>query len=282
VGQLVDAYLTEAALRVKPSTLLSKRKVLLRLKAHKGEELALSLKPAVVTTWLGQQQGWGRSLRWLAAGIVRTCCRWGFRQGLLLSDPSAGLKLPGPLSRGAETLISPEDHSRLLAAAPRAIKDALVALHGTGCRPGELCRVEARHFDAATGAWLLHEHKAEGTAKVRVVLLPPAVVELCKALAQRHPTGPLFRNCKGRPLSPDRIRNWVFKTRRRLGLGRVIPHGYRHGLATDALAAGVPDAQVAELLGHSGTAMLHKHYSHLTAKARVLRTALEQVRGRKE
>jgi integrase len=63
-----------------------------------------------------------------------------------------------------------------------------------------------------------------------------------------------------------------------LKLGRIVPYGYRHGLATDALASGVADAQVAELLGHSGTAMLHRHYSHLTARTQVLQAALGRVR----
>jgi len=49
-------------------------------------------------------------------------------------------------------------------------------------------------------------------------------------------------------------------------------------IATDVLANGVPDAQVAELLGHSGTAMLHRHYAHLTARARTLKEALDRVR----
>jgi integrase len=62
-----------------------------------------------------------------------------------------------------------------------------------------------------------------------------------------------------------------------LGLGRVIAYGYRHGLATDALANGVPDAQVAELLGDSGMAMLHRHYAHLGAKAQALRLALGRI-----
>jgi integrase len=277
VGELIDAYLADAQLRLKPSTLISKRKVLLRLKADKGQEPAASLKPAVVTAWLARQKGWGRSLRWLASGIVRTCCRWAV-PALLPSDPSAGLKMPGPLSRGADSLVSPQDHARLLAVAPASYQDALLALHGTGCRPGELCKVEARHFHPDAGAWLLDEHKTDGTGKVRVILLPPAMVELCKVLARRHPSGPLFRNTKGHPLSPDRLRNWLFKTRRRLGLGRVVPYGYRHGLATDALANGVPDAQVAELLGHSGTAMLHRHYAHLGARAKALREALGRVR----
>jgi integrase len=275
---LIDAYLGDVQLRLKESTLLSKRKVLLRLKDGLGQEPAASLKPSVVTAWLVKQQRWGRSLRWLAASVVRTCLRWGVDQGHLSSDPSTGLKLPGPRSRGADSLVSSEDHARLLSVAPGAFRDALTALHATGCRPGELCRVEARHFDVQAGAWILDNHKTDGTGKARVILLPPTVLELSKALAQRRPTGPLFRDTRGNPLTPDRLRNWVFKTRRRLGLGRVIPYGYRHGLATDALASGVPDAQVAELLGHSGTAMLHKHYSHLTARTKVLREALGRVR----
>jgi hypothetical protein len=39
-----------------------------------------------------------------------------------------------------------------------------------------------------------------------------------------------------------------------------------------------PEGTVAALLGHQGTAMLHKHYSHLTSKVNVLREALGKVR----
>jgi integrase len=66
--------------------------------------------------------------------------------------------------------------------------------------------------------------------------------------------------------------------RRRAALPKAIAYGLRHSFATDALERGVPDAHVAELLGHSGTAMLHKHYSHLGAKAQALREALGRER----
>jgi integrase len=67
-------------------------------------------------------------------------------------------------------------------------------------------------------------------------------------------------------------------TRARAGLPGKVCYGYRHTFATDALANGVPDAQVAELLGHSGTAMLPRHYAHFGAKAKALREALGRVR----
>jgi integrase len=68
------------------------------------------------------------------------------------------------------------------------------------------------------------------------------------------------------------------KAARSAGLSRRIAYGYRHAFATDALAAGVPDAQVAELLGHASTAMLHKHYSHLSTRVKVLTDAAKVVR----
>jgi hypothetical protein len=74
-----------------------------------------------------------------------------------------------------------------------------------------------------------------------------------------------------------RRRNWVFKTCRRLGLS-IIPYGYWLTFATDALVNGTPDAIVAQLLGHQGTAVLHRHYSHLTARLQALRQAAEKVR----
>jgi hypothetical protein len=46
-----------------------------------------------------------------------------------------------------------------------------------------------------------------------------------------------------------------------------------------ALANGVSEAHVAELLGHTSTAMHHKHYSHLGTKAAALLAALGKVRG---
>jgi integrase len=277
VAAIIDTYLSDAERRLKPSTLASKRKILLRLKSQNGALPALSFTAEVAGNWIRQQGSWGRSLRWLAACVLRSCFRRAV-PSLLPSDPVQGLRMPSPKSRGAEALPDPALYERLMAVAPNGIREALFALHATGCRPGEVCRVEARHFDAEAGAWVLDEHKTDSNGKPRIILLSPALVELCRTLAMRHPVGTLFRNSKGGTLSPDRLRNWLFKTRRRLGLGRITPYSFRHGFATDALANGVPDAHVAELLGHCGTAMLHRHYSHLTARAKTLKAALEKVR----
>jgi integrase len=270
VSVAVDRYLVEVAGLLKPETVLRKRRLLGRFKADMGGRLTTSVTVKEVQGWLAGHKGWNPSTRRLAGQMLSALFRWCGR-------PLEGLRLPPPRSRGAETLVDPDAHARLLEAAPPCYRDALTVLHATGCRPGELCRAEAGHLHSQ--ALVLTEHKTDETGRARVILLPPAALDVVSRLAGLYPAGKLFRTTKGKPLDADRLRNWVFKTRRRLGLPRVMPYSYRHTLATDALVAGVPDAQVAEILGHTGTRTLHFHYAHLVAKTHALRGALDRVRG---
>jgi integrase len=44
--------------------------------------------------------------------------------------------------------------------------------------------------------------------------------------------------------------------------GRIVPHGLRHHYSSQSLADGVPEAAVAAIIGHRGTATLRKVYEH--------------------
>jgi integrase len=113
----------------------------------------------------------------------------------------------------------------------------------------------------------------------RVLYLTPAAVELLRELAARHKYGgPLFRNRIGRPWTRNALGMAMRKACKHAGLPAKPLYGLRHGFATDALAAGVPDAHVAELLGHANTSQLHKHYSHLATRVRLLTDAAGAVR----
>ena len=59
----------------------------------------------------------------------------------------------------------------------------------------------------------------------------------------------------------------------------VTAYTYRHSFATDALENGVGIAQVAELLGHSSTEMVMKHYSKLSQRVQHLREMASRAVG---
>jgi hypothetical protein len=43
------------------------------------------------------------------------------------------------------------------------------------------------------------------------------------------------------------------------------------------LTAGIPETHVAAMLGHTSTAMLTRHYNHVSANAQLLRDAANKV-----
>jgi integrase len=139
--------------------------------------------------------------------------------------------------------------------------------------------VTAADINLDDAVWVLQKHKTQKkTGKPRVVYLTPAMVELTRKLAERHPEGPLFRNSRGKPWTRNAIRCRFRQLRRKLpNLKGVVSYTYRHSYATDALEQGVGVAQVAELLGHTTTDMVMQHYQHLSEKREHLLQAAQQA-----
>ena len=188
------------------------------------------------------------------------------------------MKRPSMPSRGAKVSISPEDHAKLMDAATPQFRLFLTMLHETGARPSEVARLTAQDVDFGSGVAILTEHKtAHKTGKPRIIVFNMEAMNILKAQAEAHPEGALLRTERGSAWNTSLLQNTMRATNKRAGT-KVIAYGYRHGFATDALAQGVPDAQVAALLGHSGTTTLHRHYSHLTSRMGVLKKALGRVR----
>jgi integrase len=277
VGEVIRRFLADAEARMKPKTLRMYRYFLRPFAKRHGGMRVEDLTPVLVEGY-SRGRGWSDSTRNTGLGAVATAFRWAVKARLLASTPLAGLERPPIASRGADTVVSPEEHERLMQAATPAFALFLRVLYGTGARPGEVRCFTAETFNAGLGIVRLRQHKSAHKGKSRVIYLTPEIVALLSGLAERYPQGPLLRNCKGLAWTENAVVKAMILTRRRAGIGHAICYGYRHGFATDALANGVPDAQVAELLGHSGTAMLHRHYSHLTARAKTLKSALGMVR----
>ena len=276
--EAADAFLGESATRLKSSTLVWYRHAIGRL-AEAHSTLALSdADHHAISKWLSAQS-WSDTAKAHALGVLSVFFRWAVREELAAVNPISRIRKPRAKSRGEESVISPEDHGRLLAQASPTLKPLLVLLRETGARPSELARLNAKDVDFANGIARLHDHKTQGkTHKPRLIVLSPLALQTLRALAEQRPAGILLRNRPGLAWGKDCICRAFRRLAKRAGV-KATAYGYRHTFATDALANGVPDAQVAALLGHSSTAMLYRHYSHLTAHTQAMRAALAKVRG---
>lgn len=277
VAELADLFLSDAAARLKPLTVGQYRTDLALFRAAFARTPIDRIGPADVSRWL-HGMAVGETTKGVRLRSVSACFGWAVRYGFLDGHPIKRVPKPRTRSRGQEAVIPADVQAKLIEMASPTFRRVLAVLHGTGCRPGEVGAITAANFDPANGLVRLEVHKSDRHGKPRLIFVPSDVAELLSALAVQHPTGPLLRWANGAPWTGRGVTSYMQKLKKRAGV-RAMAYGYRHGFATDALAKGLPDAQVAALLGHSSTAMLHKHYSHLTGQSRVLRDALAKVRG---
>ena len=275
VQAVLNAYLDDCEGRMKAESIRKRRYFLDAFKVSHGAKTAEELTPVHAEAFVRR---WGTTTQNDVLGMLQTAFRWGVRAKILTHNPLENLKRPPKRSRGAETILTADEHARLMANASPQFRLFLVVLHATGARPSEIASITAENFDAENALVVLENHKTAHKGKGRVIYLSPEIVALLAAQREKHPEGVLLRNRYGTPWRITALVKTMGEVRLRAGVPHATCYGYRHTFATDALANGVPDAHVAELLGHSGTTMLHKHYAHLGARAKVLREALANVR----
>jgi integrase len=270
VAEVVKGFLVDAESRLKPATVRGYKDFLNPFADAHGKLRADSLTPALAEAY-SRKPEWSNSTRHDFLSVLAIAFKWA-------KYPIGGLKKPPMESRGDKGLISDDAHARLYEAAPPHFKPFLKLLHLTGAQPGEVAAITAENFDKGKAVVRLREHKTARHGKSRTIFLCAEAVALLNEQKASYGSGHLLRNRLGLPYTKNAIVHMMASLRKKAGVAEATAYGYRHSFATDALANGVPDAQVAELLGHSGTAMLHRHYAHLGARAKALREALGRVR----
>lgn len=287
VADICAAFLSDCTARTKlpdgpqrmeMCTVRTWRLMLKRFAAEYGPEPFAALDRDAVVRWAC---GYGKSNASVNTllGAVVACARWAHRTKRLRENPLDGLqKLPQP-SRGAKVALTAEQFTKLREAASYdAFRTFLDGMWHTGCRPGEIAALTAADVDLVAGVATLTRHKSgKKTGLARFIFLSADALALFRLHAEQWPAGALFRNSQKQPWRPAAWGRVMRRARKAAGLPQAICYGLRHSYATAALVKGVPDATVAALLGHSGTTMLHKHYSHLTSRAQVMRDAAQQV-----
>lgn len=232
--------------------------------------------------WIESRPAWGDWAQRGAIAAVKRMFAWGVEQGIVDRSPMLAVKRPAAKRR--EQLIDDAQHAAMMqrarhSRASRVFRQVLVALRHSGARPGEVAAVKVGDVSPDGSAWVLQEHKTAGkTGRPRVVYLSPCLATLTKILAASRKSTNLFVNARGEPWTRNAIRCRMRQLRRALGLPPgVVAYAYRHSWTTKALTGGADIATVAELLGHTSTEMVSRHYGHLDQAKEHLKKAAAGV-----
>jgi integrase len=237
-----------------------------------------------------------RGLRRNTIGRVRSVAvmalRHGQRRSLVVRNAAELAEMPADARSPEEgrSLTADEGHALLDSVAGSEIEPLVTVGLMLGLRPGELLglRWDDVDLDGATlkvtgslkrergsdGHQVLKLGTAKTSKSVRALNVPSPVVEALrrrKAQQAAHrlvagqdwsDIGLVFTTENGTPIDPSNLRRTFASATKKAGLGAWHPNELRHSAASLLSAAGVPQEQVADLLGHSDTRMLDKHYRH--------------------
>jgi site-specific recombinase XerD len=243
-----------------------------------GKRHADDLTNNAVESFARKQSTWSNTYRSQFLGFVVCVYRWAMRERMISVNPIANVKRPPKSSRGVHAVITADEHQTLIAHADDFMRDFLTLLWLTGSRPSEIAGLTAEQIRQSTnGVVVLSNHKSAHHGHARMLILNDEALSIVSRRATQVGEGLLFAGLNGR-LTARAIGGRMEHLCRRAKLRNIIAYGYRHTFATDALSKGIADTHVASLLGHSSTTMLHKHYSHLTARTNLLRDVARQVR----
>ena len=158
--------------------------------------------------------------------------------------------------------LSRDECTRLLNACEPLFRKLVRAALLTGCRYGELARLEARDFDP--DAAMLNVRTSKSGRPRHVPLDDEALAFMRIAVAGLGPGDLVFRQASGRAWGASEQRRPLLGAGSAARLAEVNFHALRHTWASHRIMAGAPLMVVAQVLGHADTRMVERHYGHLS------------------
>ena len=192
--------------------------------------------------------------------------------------------------------LQPEEAARLVNVCPPDFKDLVRGALLTGCRYGELTRLQCKDYNPKSKTIFIAESKS---GKPRHVMLSPEGIALFDGLTakKRSPDDLIFTRdiADGKSQGKDAAGKFGLASRtargpwgrshqarfmqaacKAAGLEYISFHELRHTYASMLVSQGLNIMIVAEQLGHTDTRMVEKHYGHLKAsyKAEMFNAAM--------
>lgn len=194
---------------------------------------------------------------------LRAALNRAWREGLIPSnDAWARVQQFGGVERQRSHFLDHDEARRLLNACPPDLRALVQLALLTGARYGELCRLEVRDYQAASGTLFIRDSKS---GKPRHVVLNAEGMAACRQLTLGRPMGePLLKRVDGGRWDRDLHQRPFKEAVKRAGLDPAFTfHELRHTWASLSIMAGAPLMVVAQNLGHRDTRMVEQHYGHL-------------------
>ncbi|MFO0915952.1 MAG: tyrosine-type recombinase/integrase [Pirellulales bacterium] len=186
-----------------------------RFVSYYPELRAEDVRPYHIEKWAGAYDI-SKTTRRNYLRAVKRCFRWAKQQGYVDENPIADLEVPAADCR--EVVIRRAEFDRLLSCCrDQTLRDVLVTAWETGCRPQELVKMTASHFDSANGRWVFKQSESKMKRVARIVYLGPESLNITKRLVAQHPVGQIFRNSYGRPWTMGAINSAMKRLRARMG-----------------------------------------------------------------
>lgn len=238
------------------------------------------LKVHHVEDWLTSKKTWNANTQYYAGVSLKRVFNWARRQGRIKDNPIEFIELE---KGGARDYLVNEDTLRTLRIGASdkkfkrrhviAFRTLLTVLSISGCRPGEVAKVQVEDWHG--DRWIIKNHKtAKKTRKPRVIYLCPCLLTLTKIAAGERKKGPLFQASAGEPWTYEKMRRRFERLKKRLKLDpSLVLYSFRHTSITNALMAGVDVSTVAEVHGTS-IQMIQQAYGHLCQHQKHLNKAV--------
>ena len=245
-----------------------------------GHLRLVDLNPMHVEHLLGQLAPTmsAKSLRNVHA-VLRRALNQAVRAGLLLRNVASRDFVDAPRVPDREPdAFTAEEVAQLVDAVRGERLEALYLLAlGTGLRSGELLGLAWEDLDGdrlmvrrelvrRDGRYLRDEPKTPGSK--RTVPLSRALVTALRSHRERviaegfvpTATGPVFVNTTGGPINGSWLTHHAQRMYERAGIRRLDFKALRATFGSRLFAAGVPDMEIAKLLGHTRTHTTKRHY----------------------
>jgi site-specific recombinase XerD len=179
--------------------------------------------------------------------------------------------LPRHLSTEESQRLEDFLHQRLNTSDPhlRLENACLLVLLHSGLRAGECVDLHLQDLDLSGKRLIIRAGKGQ---RDRLVFLSDSA---CQAIQlylqgnQRQQNDFVWLQKTGRPLSTDRLREYVAQIGVAVGIDHLFPHRLRHTCATRLLNAGMGIVQIQKLLGHENltTTMIYARVQDATVEA---------------